>query len=267
MNKQREASRRVKLSKAMSHLLRHSAEKEKVPISADGFVKVDDMLRWRRIAPLNVTLEEVEEVVQNCAKQRFTLEMRSDGAYVRANQGHSMDVNIPNRPVTCAEEYPCVVHGTYLKNWAAIKKSGLNKMSRQHIHMALGDKGEVKSGFRDTCNVLVYIDLARALEAGIPFEVSSNNVMLSPGLDGVIPPEYFARVVDIANGIELYPNEGTQLENWTRPTSATSSSSSSSSTSSSSAGSGRGGGGGRRARKKKRAPNVVPGSQPADDND
>lgn len=46
----------VQLSKSMSYLLRHGAEKERVPIRPDGFVKVDDLLNWKDIMRLKATL-------------------------------------------------------------------------------------------------------------------------------------------------------------------------------------------------------------------
>lgn len=41
-----------------------------------------------------------------------------------------------------------VVHGTYYDAWESIKKTGLNKMGRTHIHFAKGEYGsaEVISG-------------------------------------------------------------------------------------------------------------------------
>ena len=43
----------------------------------------------------------------------------------------------------------------------------------------------------------IYIDLEKALKGGIPFFVSENKVVLSPGNErGYIPATYFQRVVD-----------------------------------------------------------------------
>merc|ERR1711934_895831 len=99
-----------------------------------------------------------------------------------------------------------------MKTWEAIRDGGLNRMGRQHIHFALGEKGQVKSGMRGTCDLLIYIDLAAALADGIEFLVSANGVMLSPGVDGVIAPCYFRRCVDLRNSIELLPEHGNPLE-------------------------------------------------------
>lgn len=35
-------------------------------------------------------------------------------------------------------DYPVVIHGTYMKFWHLIKKEGLKRMARNHIHFAPG---------------------------------------------------------------------------------------------------------------------------------
>lgn len=59
---------------------------------------------------------------------------------------------------------------------------------------------------RNSAQVLIYIDLERALEAGIKFYLSENGVVLSEGnAAGVIPPAYFAKVID---------KHGQSIEGW-----------------------------------------------------
>ncbi len=69
-------------------------------------------------------------------------------------------------------------------------------MSRQHIHMATDLPGKAKSGARLNCDVLIFLDLAGAMQAGCKFYRSANGVILSTGIDGCIPPEFFQRVTD-----------------------------------------------------------------------
>ena len=42
-------ARRTRLSKGMSYLLRHGAEKERIPMEASGFMLVDDVLAFARM--------------------------------------------------------------------------------------------------------------------------------------------------------------------------------------------------------------------------
>lgn len=95
-----------------------------------------------------------------------------------------------------------IIHGTYYKNWLKIKYEGLSRMNRLHIHFTteLSNK-QVISGMRSDAQVYIYIDLTKAIEAGINFFKSSNNVILSPGnLNGFIEPLYFLKVIDAKTG-------------------------------------------------------------------
>ena len=70
-------------------------------------------------------------------------------------------------------------------------------MKRQHIHLAQGLAGEdgVISGMRQSSSVLIFLDLPKAMSAGIKFFLSDNGVVLTPGDDrGFVPPEFFSRV-------------------------------------------------------------------------
>lgn len=124
--------------------------------------------------------------------------------YIRANQGHSMATvdKVELVPLTTLDQFPAnVVHGTSNQAWPKIKGSGLSRMNRLHIHMAGGRLGEegIISGMRASSQVYIYIDVAKALESGIPFFKSANNVILSPGNEnGFIPSELFLKVENAA---------------------------------------------------------------------
>jgi 2'-phosphotransferase len=62
------------------------------------------------------------------------------------------------------------------------------------------NKDGVISGMRYSCEVVIEVNMAKAMSAKhkIPFFISSNQVILSPGTEtGDIPPEYFRSVLDI----------------------------------------------------------------------
>ena len=67
-------------------------------------------------------------------------------------------------------EYCHVIHGTYYKSVGMIMKSGLNRMARNHVHMAMGVPGSgVISGMRATCEVVVEVNMVRASRCDVPF--------------------------------------------------------------------------------------------------
>jgi 2'-phosphotransferase len=117
-----------------------------------------------------------------------------------------------------------VVHGTNYPAWEAIRQSGgLLTMGRNHIHFAAGiperiapldsssrkDKKTVISGMRSSANVLIYIDMKKAMDAGLKFWKSDNEVILTEGDDnGKLSIDYFTRVEDRKNGLGVLWENG-----------------------------------------------------------
>ncbi len=54
---------------------------------------------------------------------------------------------------------------------------------------------------RFSCDVYIEIDMVRSVENKIPFYISGNKVILSPGLNGILPIEYFSLVKSVDNSI------------------------------------------------------------------
>ena len=77
-------------------------------------------------------------------------------------------------------------------------KEGLSKMKRNHIHLAQGKGGkDVISGMRRSSQIFIYIDVDRAIAAGIKFELSDNGVVLTEGDErGFLPVRFFQKVED-----------------------------------------------------------------------
>eukprot|EP01112_Ceratiomyxa_fruticulosa_P001862 TRINITY_DN1201_c0_g3_i3.p1 TRINITY_DN1201_c0_g3~~TRINITY_DN1201_c0_g3_i3.p1 ORF type:complete len:304 (+),score=80.68 TRINITY_DN1201_c0_g3_i3:60-914(+) len=214
--------RDVHVSKFLSAILRHSAKEEGINISADGWVSINELLSLPHSKQIGLTEENILRIVKDNDKQRFSIKEGDEttttattttppssssstptttkALYIKANQGHSMqDIEVELTKISNASEYPTVVHGTYHRFWPSIKKSGLSKMRRNHIHMAIGEYGSksVISGMRSSCEIVIYIDIARAMQDGIDFFVSQNKVVLSSGVDGYLHPKYFAKVIDV----------------------------------------------------------------------
>ncbi|EKE42645.1 hypothetical protein ENUP19_0052G0024 [Entamoeba nuttalli] len=172
----------VEISKRLSYLLRHGAIKERIPITNDGWVIIKDLLNNRQMK--GVSEEKIISIVAKDQKKRYSIEGEGEEKRIRANQGHSMKVEVAMKEITDATLYPVVIHGTYMKHLNSIIKNGLQKMGRLHIHMAQGLPKEIKeeqSGMRSTCNIVIYIDIEKAMKKGIKFYESENGVILSEG--------------------------------------------------------------------------------------
>ncbi|KAG9327464.1 hypothetical protein KVV02_000413 [Mortierella alpina] len=203
-------SPKVRLSKALSWLLRHNAESQGVAIRPDGYVKIKDVLNHSKFK--GFTLDDILEVVDTNDKKRFQILEDANGnkEYIRAVQGHSIDkvAELGFEEITDASQLPVVIHGTMFSKWPLIAEKGLSKMNRNHIHMAVGLPGAdgVISGMRQSCNLYIHIDTAMAIKDGIKFYKSTNSVILSDGKDGdgFIPPRYFSKVVK-SNNETIFP--------------------------------------------------------------
>lgn len=194
----------IKLSKLLSKILRHKASEENIPIRQDGFVCIEDLLRNNKFQ--TYTFDDIQRVVAENNKKRFAIKNFDDHWYIRANQGHSIEVDVDLKPLLSLADFPeDVIHGTYQIAWESIKIDGLSRMKRKHIHFtsAIPGASEVISGIRSSATVYIYIDISKALTEGILFFQSTNEVILSPGNgNGIIPTYLFRKVVD-RNGKHL----------------------------------------------------------------
>jgi len=190
----------VKISKMFSYVLRHAAHKLDVRIRKDGFVRLREIMKLRNFKPYN--LEELMAVVYFDEKERHTMVRDMDGELlIRANQGHTMKVvesDLLLEQITEDMDAGEAVHGTYLVHWPFIKRQGLSKVARNHIHLANGlpEDGKIR-GMRSTAELFIYVDIQAAIADGIIFYRSKNEVILTQGADGWLPPKYFSKVVRI----------------------------------------------------------------------
>lgn len=224
-------TRDVQISKKLSWLLRHGATSENLALDSAGYANLADVLNNRKIKGLKPTFAEVREIVEGNDKQRFGMKLAAeDGAegstkagdwLIRANQGHSIKMESEGllQPITLENgEVPkTVVHGTSHAAWMDVVASGgLKPMGRNHIHFASGlpanfapiDKAVLESGaatapvisgMRVSSTILVFLDIKKALSAGIKFWRSDNGVILSEGdqsKEGLVGVEFFQRVED-----------------------------------------------------------------------
>ncbi len=112
------------LSHRLSYLLRHAPHEAGLTLQPGGWVPLEPLLLH-----LNVSREQVEGVVAASDKQRFALH----GERIRANQGHSVPVDLELTPQTP----PAVLyHGTFPGALPAIRREGLKPMNRHHVHLS-----------------------------------------------------------------------------------------------------------------------------------
>ncbi|GAV61132.1 PTS_2-RNA domain-containing protein [Cephalotus follicularis] len=199
------------LGRLLTRILRHMATELNLNMRSDGYVKVQDLLKLNMKTFANVplrshTVDDIKEAVRKDNKQRFSLLDENGELHIRANQGHTlMTVESESllKPILLPEEVQVCVHGTYRTNLESILESGLRRMRRLHVHFSCGlpTDGEVISGMRRNINVLIFLDVRKALEEGMKLYISDNKVILTEGFDGVVPVKYFEK-------IESWPDRG-----------------------------------------------------------
>jgi 2'-phosphotransferase len=202
-----EPERRIRLSKALSFVLRHGAASQGLRVDAEGFAHMADVAETPAMMLLHAKRAEIDYVIATDEKRRFLVEEVLGQRDVKAVQGHSiagLNPQAMHQPVTLeANNLPeCCVHGTFLKHLSIREKGLLTgglKGDREHIHFQSRelDDSRVISGIRPNSEIAIYIDLEAALREGFKFYLSQNEVLLTAGAQGVLPARFITKVIDL----------------------------------------------------------------------
>lgn len=188
--------------KQMAAFLRHKGLRS---MQSDGFALVDDLAKACHADP-----EDVLEAARMPGKQRF--QTLNDGSryWIRATHGHSLksvDATKGGLYTEIKNALPLLVHAVAGDSLPIILANGISRNGKPHMLFADSDEEPVLSlGFQDSCNILVYINMAKALFAGIPFSRAPDGMVVSPGITerrrrktekiGTIPADFILRVVN-----------------------------------------------------------------------
>ena len=168
-----DVKRKTKISKFLSLVLRHKPEVIGLKLDENGWAKVADLRRGCADYGKPFTVAELEEVVNTNDKKRFAF--NETKTKIRANQGHSLEVEIEfekRRPPVM------LYHGTAEKYLGAIFASGLQKMNRHHVHLSVDRETAHAVGARHGKPVIFQIQTAAMIAEGFEFFVSANGVWL-----------------------------------------------------------------------------------------
>jgi putative RNA 2'-phosphotransferase len=166
-------------SKFLSLVLRHRPEVVGLSLDANGWIAVSELLAGAERGGLSISREELVEIVETNEKRRFFLDAENDR--IRANQGHSVRVDVELKPTTPPE---VLYHGTAERNVDVIQREGLKPMQRQHVHLSADTETARKVGSRHGRPVIFRVAAARLHAAGTVFYRSENGVWLTD----TVPP-------------------------------------------------------------------------------
>ncbi len=162
-----------KKSRKLSYLLRH--DPENMVMDKNGYVLVSEILK-----KLNISLFELEEIVDKNDKKRFSFNNSKEK--IRASQGHSIKVDVELK-VKIPPKF--LYHGTAIRNVKSIRKNGLSKMKRNHVHLS-GDYEtavNVAKRYSKTDIYIFKIDTYPMIVDNIKFYQSENGVWLVEFVD------------------------------------------------------------------------------------
>ncbi|MFK4210730.1 RNA 2'-phosphotransferase [Streptomyces sp. NPDC030920] len=171
--------RTVKVSKYLSKHLRHQPERIGITLDSHGWVPIDTLLHALAHNHFPLTRTELDQVVALNDKQRFAIE----GDRIRANQGHTVPVDLGLPPV---EPPAHLYHGTVGRALDSIRNEGLRPMDRTHVHLSPDRETATRVGARRGRPVVLSVDAGAMHRAGHTFHVSANGVWLTEA----VPPAF-----------------------------------------------------------------------------
>lgn len=161
-----------KKGKYLAFILRHKPEEAGIVLDMHGWAFVSELSDTKKA---NLSFEEIEEIVNTDDKGRY--EFNHDKTMVRATQGHSIKTIEIEMEEIKPPQY--LYHGTKEHFLDSIKKNGLSKMERQHVHLSENTStANIVADRRKGDSVILQIDALRMYEDGFKFMQSKNGVWL-----------------------------------------------------------------------------------------
>lgn len=171
-------------SKYLSLILRHKPEAIGITLDEHGWANVDELIAG--MAKTHACNRDIlEEIVRTDDKQRYSF--NEDKTLIRANQGHSIPVDVELEEVVPPEE---LWHGTGEKYVKSIDGQGLIPKGRLYVHLSKDKDTAVKVGGRHGKPVLYIVKAGDMSRDGFPFYLSKNGVWLTKK----VPVKYLKKV-------------------------------------------------------------------------
>lgn len=172
----------TRASKYLSRILRHDPSMVGLSLDEHGYLPVDALLNGMACAgKVPLTPEELRFLVRTDAKQRYSFS--PDGTRIRANQGHSIPVDLE---LPASQPPQTLYHGTAAHFLPSIRQKGLLRGARLYVHLSSSLDTARAVGARHGLPEVLTVDAGRMAADGLPFFVSANGVWLTEH----VPPQY-----------------------------------------------------------------------------
>lgn len=164
----------TRISKFLSLVLRHQPETIGIVLDENGWTDVSVLLEKSKSSGLQFDFEILKHVVDTNSKKRFAFNQTFDK--IRASQGHSFEVELGYKPQSPPD---MLYHGTGEKSVDSILRTGLDKRSRQHVHLSKDIETAMNVGQRHGKPVVLIVLAAEMHRDGFQFFISDNGVWLT----------------------------------------------------------------------------------------
>ena len=159
--------------KFIALILRHKPEAIGITLDEHGWADVNELISGiSKTRPFD--MEMLEEIVRTDNKQRYSF--NADKTLIRANQGHSVPVD-----VELDEKIPpeILYHGTAVKYTESIDGQGLIPKTRLYVHLSADYETAVKVGQRHGKPFVYRVKAGEMSADGYKFFQSVNGVWLT----------------------------------------------------------------------------------------
>lgn len=172
----------TKESRFLSLILRHKPEEIGITLDEHGWADVEALIDGvNRKGKYQFDRKLLEEIVRTDEKQRYSFS--EDGTKIRANQGHSVPVDVEPEELTPPE---FLWHGTATRFAERILAEGLKPMSRLYVHLSPDEETARKVGVRHGTLYLLRVHTGEMARQGCRFFRSANGVWLTRS----VPPQF-----------------------------------------------------------------------------
>lgn len=162
------------LSRYMSLILRHKPEVIGITLDEHGWASVNDLICGIEKNNPGFNMDILEQIVRTDSKQRYSF--NDDKSLIRANQGHSVNVDVELKE---KEPPEYLYHGTGEKYVESINQDGLISKSRLYVHLSKDIKTAENVGKRHGKEVVYRINSGQMYRDGYKFYLSENEIWLT----------------------------------------------------------------------------------------
>jgi len=162
------------ISKFLSLVLRHQPETIGIQLDQNGWTDVEELIKKASNYGIQFDRQTLNHIVETNSKKRFAFNETFDK--IRASQGHSVAIELGYSNQKPPE---ILFHGTGEKSVQSIFETGLEKRSRQHVHLSSDIETAIKVGQRHGKPFVFKVFAGQMFQDKFEFFISDNGVWLT----------------------------------------------------------------------------------------